>query len=89
MRIEYIIYQELLSYQVAKLIQTRMAIAEKHKETLMLTEHLQSKVLDEELVRWKRDQQLAGNGAPFTTNNNLDKIQVSIGILNKVFKKFI
>jgi len=33
-------------------------------------------VLDEELIKWKREQQLAGNGAPFTGSNSLDKIQV-------------
>lgn len=34
---------------------------------------LQSKILDDELTRWKREQQLAGNGAPLT--NNLDTLQ--------------
>lgn len=34
---------------------------------------LQCRVLDEELIRWKREQQLAGNGAQF--NSNLDNIQ--------------
>ncbi|ODM94108.1 Signal transducer and activator of transcription 5A [Orchesella cincta] len=45
------------------------------KITLSVTElsALQSKVLDEELTRWKREQQLAGNGAPLT--NNLDTLQ--------------
>lgn len=53
----------------------RMALAEKHKETLMIIENLQAKVLDDELIRWKREQQLAGNGVPF--HSNLDSIQVS------------
>lgn len=57
----------------------RMALAEKHKETLMLIENLQARVLDDELIRWKREQQLAGNGVPF--HSNLDSIQV--GFLNK------
>lgn len=52
----------------------RMALAEKHKETLMLIENLQARVLDDELIRWKREQQLAGNGVPF--HSNLDSIQV-------------
>ncbi|RWS25719.1 signal transducer and activator of transcription 5B-like protein [Leptotrombidium deliense] len=34
---------------------------------------LQQKVLDDELIRWKRAQQLSGNGAVF--DNNLEKIQ--------------
>lgn len=34
----------------------------------MLVEKLQLRVLDEELMKWKRAQQLAGNGAPFDTN---------------------
>ena len=33
----------------------RMALAEKHKETLMLIENLQARVLDDELIRWKRE----------------------------------
>lgn len=52
----------------------RMASAEKHKETLLMIERLQGRVLDDELIRWKREQQLAGNGVPF--HNNLDSIQV-------------
>jgi signal transducer and activator of transcription 5B len=52
----------------------RMALADKHKETLMLIENLQARVLDDELIRWKREQQLAGNGVPF--HSNLDSIQV-------------
>ena len=34
---------------------------------------LQFRILDQELNRWKREQQLSGNGAPF--HNNLDTIQ--------------
>lgn len=65
---------------MAELLQMRMALAEKHKETLMVIENLQAKVLDDELIRWKREQQLAGNGVPF--HSNLDNIQV---ILHHVF----
>lgn len=43
------------------------------KETFQLINTLQAQVLDEELIRWKREQQLAGNGAVF--NSNLDTIQ--------------
>jgi len=52
----------------------RMGLAEKHKETLSMIESLQGRVLDDELIRWKREQQLAGNGVPF--HSNLDFIQV-------------
>ena len=34
---------------------------------------LQHTVLDDELIRWKRGQQLYGNGVPF--ENNIDQIQ--------------
>ena len=34
---------------------------------------VQYRILDQELNRWKREQQLSGNGAPFA--NNLDQIQ--------------
>ena len=34
---------------------------------------LQFRILDQELNRWKREQQLSGNGATF--HNNLDTIQ--------------
>ena len=59
--------------QVSGLLQMRLALADKHKETVSLLTQVQSRVLDEELIRWKREQQLAGNGAPFS--NNLDQIQ--------------
>lgn len=52
----------------------RKALADKHRETLIILESLQARVLDDELIRWKREQQLAGNGVPF--QNNLDSIQV-------------
>ena len=54
-------------------MQLRLAIVDKFKETIQLLNQLQSSILDEELIRWKREQQLAGNGANF--NSNLDTIQ--------------
>lgn len=50
-----------------------MTLGDKLKETIASLNTLQSQVLDDELIRWKREQQLAGNGAPF--NSNLDNIQ--------------
>ena len=64
----------------------RMNLAEKHKETLMLIENLQARVLDDELIRWKREQQLAGNGVPF--HSNLDSIQVRTLIKTNFIKNY-
>lgn len=54
-------------------MQLRLTLADKLKETIAHLNTLQSRVLDDELIRWKREQQLAGNGAPF--NSNLDSVQ--------------
>lgn len=59
--------------QVASLMQLRIQLGDKLKETYQQLNVLQLKVLDEELIHWKREQQLAGNGAIF--NSNLDTIQ--------------
>ncbi|CAH1960095.1 unnamed protein product [Acanthoscelides obtectus] len=65
--------EQVLNQKVAGLMNLRLALAEKLKETVQLLSQLQMLVLDEELIRWKREQQLAGNGANF--NSNLDTIQ--------------
>ncbi|KAG8033982.1 hypothetical protein G9C98_008463 [Cotesia typhae] len=65
--------EQLLNHKVANLMQLRLTLADKLKDTITKLNSLQSKVLDDELIRWKRDQQLAGNGAPF--NSTLDSIQ--------------
>ncbi|KAK9728257.1 STAT protein, protein interaction domain [Popillia japonica] len=65
--------EQVLNQKVAGLMQSRLALGDKFKETVHLLNKLQSQVLDEELIRWKREQQLAGNGAVF--NSNLDTIQ--------------
>ena len=39
-------------------------LAEKHQETLALLRKQQTIILDDELIQWKRRQQLAGNGGP-------------------------
>ncbi|XP_045471331.1 signal transducer and activator of transcription 5B isoform X3 [Harmonia axyridis] len=62
-----------LNQRVAGLMQLRLALSDKLKETVQLLNQLQTHVLDEELIRWKREQQLAGNGVTF--NSNLDTIQ--------------
>ncbi|XP_050595082.1 signal transducer and activator of transcription 5B isoform X2 [Bombus affinis] len=65
--------EQLLNHKVAGLMQLRLTLADKLKDTITRLNSLQSRVLDDELIRWKRDQQLAGNGALF--NSNLDSIQ--------------
>ncbi|XP_076677869.1 signal transducer and transcription activator Stat92E isoform X2 [Andrena cerasifolii] len=65
--------EQLLNHKVAGLMQLRLTLADKLKDTITRLNSLQSRVLDDELIRWKRDQQLAGNGTPF--NSNLDTIQ--------------
>ncbi|XP_025832756.1 signal transducer and activator of transcription 5B [Agrilus planipennis] len=67
------IMEQLLNQKIAGLMQLRLALGDKLQETFTLINTLQAQVLDEELIRWKRDQQLAGNGSVF--NSNLDTIQ--------------
>ena len=42
-------------------------------DTIKQLKEVQIRVVEHELNRWKREQQLSGNGAPF--QNNLDQIQ--------------
>lgn len=65
--------EQILSQRASTLQKARMSLEEKHQETFQILHNVQSKVLDEELIQWKTQQRLAGNGAPF--NNNLDQIQ--------------
>lgn len=67
------IMEQALNTKVTSLVQLRLTLSEKLKETFLLLSKLQGQVLDEELIRWKREQQLNGNGASF--NSNLDTIQ--------------
>lgn len=63
----------MLNQKVSAMVQLRMSLVDKLKETISHLTTLQSRILDSELIRWKREQQLAGNGAQF--NSNLDSIQ--------------
>ncbi|PNF23502.1 Signal transducer and activator of transcription 5B [Cryptotermes secundus] len=65
--------EQMLNQKVAGLVQLRLTLADKLKDTITHLNTLQSRVLDDELIRWKREQQLQGNGAQF--NSNLDTIQ--------------
>uniref|UniRef100_A0A8C7QZG8 Signal transducer and activator of transcription n=1 Tax=Oncorhynchus mykiss TaxID=8022 RepID=A0A8C7QZG8_ONCMY len=51
----------------------RLDLAEKHQKTLGQLRKQQTLILDEELIQWKRRQQLAGNGGP--TEGGLDVLQ--------------
>ncbi|MED6265787.1 Signal transducer and activator of transcription 5A, partial [Characodon lateralis] len=48
-------------------------LAEQHQKTLGLLRKQQTLILDEELIQWKRRQQLAGNGGPH--EGGLDVLQ--------------
>jgi signal transducer and activator of transcription 5B len=62
-----------LSQKAQQLLQMRLKLAERHHETCQLLTALQSMFLDEQLITWKRNQQLAGNGAVF--DGSLDTLQ--------------
>lgn len=57
-----------------QILTKRIELAKKHKENLKKLEILQKRVIDEELIKWKHQQQLAGNGAPFDSTL-IDTIQ--------------
>ena len=63
-----------LSMKASGLVQRRMTLVEKLKETVERLTSLQQRVLDQELINWKREQQMAGNGRPFD-DNRLNTIQ--------------
>ncbi|XP_026133358.1 signal transducer and activator of transcription 5B-like isoform X1 [Carassius auratus] len=51
----------------------RQELAEKHQSTLALLRKQQTVIIDDELIQWKRRQQLAGNGGP--SEGGLDILQ--------------
>ncbi|KAK7919526.1 hypothetical protein WMY93_010810 [Mugilogobius chulae] len=50
-----------------------LGLSEQHQKTLALLRKQQTLILDEELIQWKRRQQLAGNGGPH--EGGLDVLQ--------------
>ncbi|TRY59826.1 hypothetical protein DNTS_035250 [Danionella cerebrum] len=56
-------------------------LAEKHQKTLALLRKQQTVILDDELIQWKRRQQLAGNGGP--PEGGLDILQSCTFIIEK------
>ncbi|KAL1414569.1 hypothetical protein MTO96_007355 [Rhipicephalus appendiculatus] len=65
--------EQAIRQRVSELREMRIAFSEKQQETANLLAALQTRVLDNELIKWKRAQQLGGNGVTF--ENNLDQIQ--------------
>lgn len=70
--------KQRLEYELKTRITSLLTLKQELEKTIAGTvselAHLQSKILDQELTKWKREQQLAGNGAPLYTNN-LDTLQ--------------
>ncbi|XP_026679508.1 signal transducer and activator of transcription 5B isoform X2 [Diaphorina citri] len=64
---------QLLNTKIKALGQDRCQLADNLKETCFLIENTQGKILNVELLKWKREQQLQGNGARY--NCTLDMIQ--------------
>ncbi|XP_025063067.1 signal transducer and activator of transcription 5B isoform X4 [Alligator sinensis] len=62
-----------LHREAQTLQQYRVELAEKHQKTLQLLRKQQTTILDDELIQWKRRQQLAGNGGP--PEGTLDMLQ--------------
>ncbi|NWQ83664.1 STA5B protein, partial [Columbina picui] len=62
-----------LHREAQTLQQYRVDLAEKHQKTLQLLRKQQTTILDDELIQWKRRQQLAGNGGP--PEGTLDVLQ--------------
>ncbi|XP_044936641.1 signal transducer and activator of transcription 5B isoform X2 [Mustela putorius furo] len=62
-----------LQHEAQTLQQYRVELAEKHQKTLQLLRKQQTIILDDELIQWKRRQQLAGNGGP--PEGSLDVLQ--------------
>ncbi|XP_041073544.1 signal transducer and activator of transcription 5B-like isoform X2 [Cetorhinus maximus] len=62
-----------LQREAQTLQQYRLDLAEKHQKTLQLLRKLQTIILDDELIQWKRRQQLAGNGGQ--SEGSLDVLQ--------------
>ncbi|XP_061565284.1 signal transducer and activator of transcription 5B-like isoform X1 [Cololabis saira] len=62
-----------LTREAATLQKYRLDLAEQHQQTLVLLRKQQNLILDDELIQWKRRQQLAGNGGP--SEGGLDVLQ--------------
>ncbi|CAG5134283.1 unnamed protein product, partial [Candidula unifasciata] len=63
-----------LAMLAQELLQLRIDLARKYEETIIGLQELQKEILDNELISWKRRQQLAGNGL-IMTNSSLETLQ--------------
>lgn len=59
-----------LNVLVAQISRAQMELVDHIKENITNLQQLQSQVLDDELIKWKREQQLSGNGFPMQSNLN-------------------
>ena len=57
--------EQQLSQKAQELLHLRVTLAEKYSETCKMLTGLQTHILDEQLISWKRQQQMAGNGSSF------------------------
>uniref|UniRef100_A0A8C3A4E1 Signal transducer and activator of transcription n=1 Tax=Cyclopterus lumpus TaxID=8103 RepID=A0A8C3A4E1_CYCLU len=62
-----------LTREASTLQKYRLDLSEQHQKTLVVLRKQQTLILDEELIQWKRRQQLAGNGGPH--EGGLDVLQ--------------
>ncbi|KAI3365338.1 hypothetical protein L3Q82_010424 [Scortum barcoo] len=62
-----------LTREASTLQKYRLDLSEQHQKTLALLRKQQTLILDEELIQWKRRQQVAGNGGPH--EGGLDVLQ--------------
>lgn len=93
--VQVLYHTSVLSVRVTICLQD---LSEQHQKTLTLLRKQQTLILDEELIQWKRRQQLAGNGGPH--EGGLDILQSWYGLRipfwlrltvkkNKLFKCFV
>ncbi|KAM3955250.1 signal transducer and transcription activator Stat92E isoform 2-T2 [Aphomia sociella] len=59
-----------LNIMIAQINHAQMELVDHLKENIAILGELQSQVLDGELIKWKREQQLSGNGVQMQTNLN-------------------
>ncbi|XP_072173805.1 signal transducer and activator of transcription 5A-like isoform X2 [Diadema setosum] len=65
--------EQMLQLEAQELLRMRLDLAEKHRRTHNSLKILQSRVLEDELIMWKRQQQLSGIGGP--PEGSLDQLQ--------------
>lgn len=66
--------QTELSTKAQEVMELRSTLLNKYKKSFLFLEDVQKKVIDVELIAWKRKQQLSGNGAPIE-EKLLDRLQ--------------